>query len=55
MYTSAENGRTTVPLIIIKWKNRCEKCAEFAQNSRKWCTGFANYACRIFTFWRRIL
>ena len=38
-----------MPLIILKWKNRLGKCAEFVQNSRKWFAEFAIFLRRIMT------
>jgi len=35
-----------MPQLILKWKNRLKKCAEFAHNSRKWCAEFASYVRR---------
>jgi len=37
-------------LIICSRKIGLKKCAEFVQNSQKWCAEIASYACRIFNF-----
>jgi len=39
-----------MPQVILKWKNRPEKCAEFALDSQKWSAEFASQSLRIFNY-----
>jgi len=40
VYWCDKEGHTAMPLMILKWKNRLEKCVEFAYE-------FTKMACRI--------
>jgi len=50
---------------VVPWPRRCwyreKEVPRFhgstvvPPNTKKWCTEFANYACRFSIFWRRIL